>query len=103
VIAELARPVQHTYRDGYGRPEHDRPFHIVECARCAVVLNSGHHYSAEHLHHALALAEEHNRLEHEVEPCQDCQAPIEWDEDRQTYRHHGPACYLSSTSGWIVP
>jgi hypothetical protein len=36
------------------------------------------------------------------EPCHDCGRPVEWDEDARTYRHHGPACYLASTSGWIL-
>jgi hypothetical protein len=41
-------------------------------------------------------------LDLDSEPCQDCHAPIEWDEPAQTYRHHGPACYLATSSGWIL-
>lgn len=100
MIADLARPVRHTYHTS------GRAFYLVPCDRCSIVLNSGHHYAEEAgapSRFAVELAEAHNLDAHEAEPCQDCRAPIEWDEDRQTYRHHGPACYLSSTSGWIVP
>ena len=40
-------------------------------------------------------------LDDETEPCADCGAPISWDEAAQTYRHHGPACHLATTSGWL--
>ena len=41
-----------------------RPFVIVECRECLVVLNSGHHYMPEHQHHAQRLADEHNAEHH---------------------------------------
>jgi hypothetical protein len=41
-------------------------------------------------------------LDPDFELCQDCAAPVEWDEASLTYRHHGPACYLATTSGWIL-
>lgn len=53
---------EHVYRDGYGRTELDRPFWIVECQPCLVVLNSGHHYTDQAL--AQRLAEAHNAEVH---------------------------------------
>jgi hypothetical protein len=61
-----ARLVEHTYRDGYGRRDHDRSFWIVECSPCLAVLNSGHHYPEHALHHARALAAEHNEEAHNI-------------------------------------
>lgn len=105
-LGPIAHLVEHSYRDGYGRRELDRPFHTVRCDRCGIVLNSGHHYRPEAdgtpSRFALELAAEHNRDAHDVEPCQDCATPVEWDEASLTYRHHGPACYLATSSGWIV-
>ncbi len=57
-----AQPVLYTYHDGYGRPDFDRPFFMVECNTCNIVLNSGHHYSNKSL--ADQLADEHNTEVH---------------------------------------
>jgi hypothetical protein len=66
---------EHTYRDGYGRDHCARPFFTVECPPCGSVLNSGHHYTAEHKHHAQALADEHNAKHHPPAPA--APAPID--------------------------
>jgi hypothetical protein len=61
-----AHVTNHVYRDGYRRPGHDRPFHMVRCDSCLWVLNSGHHYSPEHVTNAQRLADEHNTERHGV-------------------------------------
>lgn len=69
-LGETAHLVEHTYHDGYGRREFDRPFHTVHCDRCGIVLNSGHHYRPEAdgtpSRFALELAAEHNRDAHDL-------------------------------------
>lgn len=60
----LAAPERHTYAVS------GRAFYLVPCYRCAVVLNSGHHYpevDGAPSPFALALAAEHNDAHHPAE------------------------------------
>jgi hypothetical protein len=52
-----ARIVRHTY-------SHGEVFLTVQCDDCLVVLNSGHHYGADHERFAAALAIGHNQNVH---------------------------------------
>lgn len=62
VLADLAQPERHTYRDGYGRRHLDVPFWIVVCRTCMVACNSAHHYTDRDL--AVACAARHNAEHH---------------------------------------
>ncbi len=53
-----ARPVDHHYSSG-------RPFWIVECGVCCLLLNSGHHYYDRG--DAERRADEHNTMIHEAD------------------------------------
>ena len=61
-----ANVIEHVYRDGYGRPDMNRPFWIVTCGPCNAILNSGHHYTDEAAAHR--LAEEHDATVHPTHP-----------------------------------
>ena len=37
-----------------------------------------------------------------VEPCQDCGVAVTYDQTKETYVHHGPACWLATNGGWTI-
>lgn len=58
---DIARPHRHTYASS------GRPFYLVPCYRCGLVLNSGHHYpevDGQPTPAAVQLAAEHNATHH---------------------------------------
>lgn len=59
---QTAHVTDHVYRDGYGRSRLDKPFYMVQCDECMVVLNSGHHWTDRAL--AQRWADEHNAEKH---------------------------------------
>ena len=56
-MAQNAELIERHYSSG-------KTYYIVECYSCHIVLNSGHHYTFENVHHAEALVLNHNTNVH---------------------------------------
>lgn len=58
---------EHSYPDGYGHRNLDKPFWIARCddpSHGPIALNSGHHYTADAKHFAEELIARHDADEH---------------------------------------